>query len=41
MFDKLSDSYPKYYSPTEHLAVDEIIVFFKERVIFKLYIPKK
>jgi hypothetical protein len=24
IFDKLSDSYAKYYSLTEHLAVDDI-----------------
>jgi hypothetical protein len=31
IFDKLSDAYAKYYSPAEHLAVDEIIVLFKGR----------
>jgi hypothetical protein len=31
----------KYYSPTENLTVDEIIVPFKGKVIFKQYIPKK
>jgi hypothetical protein len=31
----------KYYGPTEHLAVNEIIVLFKGRVVFKQYIPKK
>jgi hypothetical protein len=41
IFDKLSDLYAKYYSPTRHLAVDEIIVLFKGRVIFEQYIPKK
>jgi hypothetical protein len=41
IFDKLSDSYAKYYSPTEHLEVDEIIVIFRGRIIFKQYIPKK
>jgi len=41
MFDKLNNSYVKYYSLTEHLVVDEIIVLFKGRVIFKRYIPKK
>jgi hypothetical protein len=40
IFDKLN-AYAKYYSPTEHLAVDKIIVLFKGRVIFKQYIPKK
>jgi hypothetical protein len=39
--DMLSDAYAKYYSPTEHLAVDEIIVLFKGRVVFKQYTPKK
>jgi hypothetical protein len=41
IFDKLSDSYAKYYSPTEHLAIDEIIVLYKDRITFKQYIPKK
>jgi len=41
LFDKLSDSYAKYYSLKEHLAVDEIIVLFKGTVIFKQYIPKR
>ena len=40
-FDKLNDSYAKYYSPTEHLAVDEITVLFKCTDIFKQYSPKK
>ena len=35
VFDNLSDSYSKYCSPPEHLAVDETIVVFKGRVIFK------
>jgi hypothetical protein len=29
LFDKLSDSYAKFYIPTEHLVVDEIMVLFK------------
>jgi hypothetical protein len=41
IFDMLNDAYAKYYSPTEHLAVHEIIVLFKGRVVFKQYIPKK
>jgi hypothetical protein len=41
IFDKLSDAYAKYYSPTEHLAVDEITVLFKGRIVFKQYIPRK
>jgi hypothetical protein len=35
IFDKLNDAYAKYYSPPEHLAIDEIIVMFKGRVVFK------
>jgi hypothetical protein len=35
VFDSLIDSYSKYCSPPEHLAVDEIMVVFKGRVIFK------
>ena len=41
VFDKLSNSYAKYYSLTKHVAVDENIVPFRGRVIFKQYIPKK
>jgi hypothetical protein len=41
IFDRLSDSYAKYYSLTEHLAFYGIIVFFEVGVIFKQYIPKK
>jgi hypothetical protein len=33
--DKLSDTYSKYYSQTEYVTGDEIIVLFKGRVIFK------
>ncbi|PNF22859.1 hypothetical protein B7P43_G16576, partial [Cryptotermes secundus] len=41
IFDTLNDALQKYYNPSEHLAIDEIIVKFKGRVIFKQYIPKK
>jgi hypothetical protein len=37
----VANSCAKYYRPTEHFAVNEIIVSFKGRVIFKEYIPKK
>ena len=40
IFDKLNDSYAKYYSLTKHSAGDEFIVPFTGRVIFKHYIPK-
>ena len=41
MSDKLKDSYTKYHSPTERLAVYEISALYKGKVIFKQYIPKK
>jgi hypothetical protein len=34
VFDKLKDVYAKHYSPTEHIAVSEIIVLIKGRVVF-------
>jgi hypothetical protein len=40
IFDMLSDAYTKYYSPTERLEVDKIIVPFKDMVVFQQYIPK-
>jgi len=41
VFDKPKEAYAKFYNPSEHLAVDEVIVKFKVRVIFRQYIPKK
>ena len=41
VFDTLNEAYAKFYNPLEHLAVDEVIVKFKDRVIFRQYIPKK
>ena len=41
VFDKLNEAYAKFYNPSEHLAVDEVIVKFKARVIFRQCIPKK
>jgi len=40
VFDKLNEAYAKFYNPSEHLAVDEVILKFKGRVIFWQYIPK-
>ena len=34
LFDFLNDKFSKFYNPSEHLAVDEVIVKFKGRVIF-------
>ncbi|KAG8229295.1 hypothetical protein J437_LFUL010049 [Ladona fulva] len=41
LFNIINDNFAKFYRPSEHLAVDEIIVLFKGRVVFKQYIPKK
>jgi len=41
IFDELDDSYAIYYCPTEELAVDNITVPFKGRVIFKQYTLNK
>ena len=41
VFDKLNEAYAIFYNPSEHLAMDEVIVKFKGRVIFRQYIPKK
>jgi len=37
----LNDAYVKFYNPSEHVAVDKVIVIFKGRFIFWQYIPKK
>ncbi|GFX49480.1 piggyBac transposable element-derived protein 4 [Trichonephila clavipes] len=41
VFDSLNNSFQNIYNPSEELAIDEVIVSFKGRVIFKQYIPKK
>jgi hypothetical protein len=38
--DKFSDAYAKFYKQSEHLSLDEIVLF-KGIVIFKQYNPKK
>jgi hypothetical protein len=38
--DQLSDAYAKFYSPAEHLVVNEVMLF-KGRVIFKQYVTEK
>jgi len=40
LFEIIRTNFSKFYSPSEHLAVDEVIVKFKGRVFFKQYIPK-
>jgi hypothetical protein len=34
MFEILTRTFSKFYNPSENLAVDEVIVFFKGRVVF-------
>jgi len=41
VFETLNEAYAKFCNPSEHLTVDELIVKFKGRVIFRQYIPKK
>jgi len=41
VFDTINKAYATFYNPSEHLAVDEVIVKFKGRVIFRQYIQKK
>jgi hypothetical protein len=41
LFDILNEKYSQFYSRSEHLAVDKVIVKFKGHVIFQQYIPKK
>ena len=40
-FDILNNKFSKFHSPSEHLAVDEVIVLFKGRVVFRQCILKK
>ena len=41
VFDKLNEAYSKFYNPSEPLAVDEVMVKFKERVIFSSTFQRK
>jgi len=40
-FDTLNKAYAKFYNPSEHLAVDDVILKFNGRVIIRQYIPMK
>jgi hypothetical protein len=40
LFD-MNNKFCGLYSVTEHLAVDEVIVLYKGRVVFRQYIPRK
>ena len=37
----MDNNYAKFYNFSENLAVDEVIVKYRGRVIFRQYIPKK
>jgi len=39
LFEIIRTNFSKFYNPTEHLAVDEVIVKFKGRIVFEQYIP--
>ena len=41
LFEILNKTLSKFYSSSEHLAVDDVTVLFKRRVIFRQYMPKK
>jgi len=41
LFDILNATFSKFYNLSKNLAIDEVIVSFKGRVIIKQYIPKK
>ena len=41
IFYMLNVAHSKFYIPSEHLTIDEVIVLFKGRVVFTQYIPKK
>jgi hypothetical protein len=41
VFDYLNAGFRALYNPTEHLAIDEVIVKFKGKVVFRQFIPKK
>jgi len=40
VFNILKQKFLKFYNPSHHLAIDEVIKY-KGRVIFRQYIPKK
>jgi hypothetical protein len=40
LYGNFNDAYAKFYSPSEHLALDKVIILFKVRVIVKKHIPR-
>jgi len=41
IFDTLNNKFCEMYILTEHLAVDEVIMLYKRRLVFRQCIPKK
>jgi hypothetical protein len=41
LFEIVNDTFSKFYNLSENMAIDEVIVPYKGRVIFKQYIPTK
>jgi len=41
LFEIIRTNFSKFYNPSEYLAVDEVIVKFKGRILFKQYIQRK
>jgi len=41
LFEIIRTNFSKFYNPSEYLAVDEVSVKFKGRIVFKQYIPKR
>ena len=41
LFDKLERKYKRIFTPGEHIVIDETLISWRERLIFKQYIPNK
>jgi len=41
VFETLNKTFSKFYNPSESLAIDEVLVLLKGRVVFRQYISKK
>jgi hypothetical protein len=41
VFEYLNSRFAALYNPTGHLAIGEVIVKFKGKVVFRQFIPKK
>ena len=41
LLGSIRTNFSTFYNPSEHLAVEEVIVKFKGRVVFRQYSPKK